>query len=111
MSMDGGPYPATPGSYPQSAGASGRATTSMVLGILSFLCCHLLGPVAWYLAVEERKAIRAGLSSPAGDGIATAGMILGIIGTAFLALGILLGILWIFVFGGLAVVGALAGSH
>ncbi len=107
MSMDASPYPAAPQPGPPSAGASGRATTSLVLAILGFVCCQLFGPVAWYLGAQERKAIRAGLSSPAGEGFATAGMILGIVGTVLL----LFGVLWLFIFGGLAVVGALLGNR
>jgi hypothetical protein len=86
--------------------ASSRATTSMILGILGFVCCQLCAPFAWYMGNQEVKAIKAGQSPAAGQGFATAGMVLGIIGTIFLVFGIL----WIFFFGGLAMISALSGA-
>jgi hypothetical protein len=82
--------------------ASSRATTSLILGILGFVCCQLCAPFAWYMGSQETKAIKAGQSPAAGQGLATAGMILGIIGTILLVFGLL----WIFFFGGLAVLSA-----
>lgn len=79
---------------------SSRATTALVLGILGFVCCQLCAPFAWYIGNQELKAIRAGASSMAGEGSAKAGMILGIIGSALLVFGLI----WIFVFGGMAIV-------
>jgi hypothetical protein len=55
------------------------------------------------LGAQERAAIQAGKSSPDGQGIATAGMILGIVGTVFLVLGFL----WVLFAGGMA---ALSGA-
>lgn len=86
--------------------ASSRATTALILGILGFVCCQLCAPFAWYMGKEETKAIKAGQSSAAGQGLATAGMILGIIGTIFLVFGVL----WIFFFGGMAILSALASA-
>ena len=94
----------------QPAKASGNAVTALVLGVAGFFCCNLVGPVAWYMGHQERKAIRAGLSSPAGDGMALAGMILGIIDTVLLVVALVFVVLWIVVFGGMAAFGAL-GHH
>jgi len=92
----------------QSQSASNQAITALVLGILSAICCNLLGPVAWYLGVQERKAIREGRSPLAGDSLALIGMILGIIGTIFLVIGLF----WIFALGGMAVLqGLMAASQ
>jgi len=102
MSTDASPYPSQP------AGASGRAVTALVLGIVAFFCCHLSGPVAWILGAQERKAIRLGQSSPAGDGYAMAGMILGIVATAILALGLVFAIIWLVAMGGFAILAAAA---
>jgi hypothetical protein len=88
-----------------SAG-SGRATTALVLGILGFLCCQLCAPFAWYIGKNEVAAIKAGTSPASGQGTAMAGMILGIIGTIFLVLGVI----WIFFMGGLAMMSAMAGA-
>lgn len=107
---EGSMIPPTPPSPPQTPGyiplpptavipakASGRSITSMILGILGLTCCGIMAPVAWILGSTELKDIGAGLSSPAGKGYATAGKILGIIGTIMIILSMLLAILW-FVF-------------
>src|SRR5262245_36782060 len=86
----------------QQQSASTQAIMSLVLGILSIVCCGILAPIAWYLGSQEQKAIREGRSPAAGEGVAKAGMILGIIGTVLL----ILGILWIFLWGGMAVLSA-----
>jgi hypothetical protein len=101
MGMDGGPYPM--GGYAPAPAASGRAKTALALGIAGFCCCcNLPGPVAWFLGAAERKAIREGQSSAAGDGLALAGMILGIIGTVLLFIGIIVGILYLVLGGAMA---------
>ena len=89
-----------------SEGSSNTPVISLVLGILGIICCGLLAPVAWIMGSQELKAIKAGTSPASGEGMAKAGMILGIIGTVLL----LFGILWIFFAGGMAVFqGLLAG--
>jgi hypothetical protein len=80
--------------------SSSRGTTALVLGIISIVCCALVGPVAWYLGKQELNAIAGGQAPASGEGVAKAGMILGIIGTVLLVFTIL----WIVFFGGLAVV-------
>lgn len=87
---------ANPG-QPQSA--STQAIMSLVLGILSFVCCPILAPIAWFIGNQEVKAIREGRSPVAGEGIAKAGMIIGIVGTVWMVLVAL----WIFFWGGMAV--------
>lgn len=82
--------------YPEQS----QATTALVLGILSIVCCGILGPFAWNIGQKELNAIDAGRRPPVNRGNANAGKILGIIGTAFL----ILGILWLFLLGGLAIV-------
>lgn len=99
------PPPPAPPAAPATAGSS-KATTALVLGILGFLCCQLCAPFAWYIGKNEVKAIKDGTSPAAGQGTAMAGMILGIIGTIFLVLGVI----WIFFAGGLAIMSAMASS-
>lgn len=84
------------GSAPAS---SNKPTISLVLGILGVVCCGLLGPIAWYMGSAELKAIRAGTAPAKGEGVAKAGMILGIIATVLL----LIGMAWVFFAGGMAV--------
>ena len=92
----GGGTTGTPGQ------AGGNATLILVLGIVGLLCCNLLGPVVWYMGKQELQGIAEGRLPAANEGTAKAGMILGIIATAFLVFGIL----WIFFFGGMAILGA-----
>lgn len=83
----------------QSQSSSNQAITALVLGILGIICCGFLAPVAWYLGNQELKAISEGRSPAAGEGLAKAAKILGIIGTILLVFSIL----WIFFAGGMAV--------
>jgi len=80
--------------------SSNRGTIALVLGIISIVCCAFLGPVAWILGKQELNAIAAGTAPASGEGVAKAGMILGIIGTVLIAFGFL----WVVFWGGLAVV-------
>ena len=72
--------------------SNNRPTIILVLGILGIVCCGLLAPVAWFMGSAELKSIRSGSSPAAGEGLAKAGMILGIIGSVLL----ILSLLWIF---------------
>ena len=86
---------------------SNRATTALILGIVGIVCCQLCGPFAWWMGKQELEAVRGGLSPAANEGMAKAGMILGIVGT------VLLGLTFIWMlFGGLAVVTSMMrGAH
>ncbi len=91
---------------PPSGKAASRATTALILGIVGLVCCPLCGPFAWYMGQQEGKAIRAGQSSQAGQGLATVGMVLGILGTLYLVFVLL----WVVFFGGLAMLSALSSA-
>jgi L-lactate permease len=84
---------------PPPTGPSSQAVVALVLAILSVCCCNILAPFAWILGNSERRAIREGRAPAAGDGYALAAVILGIIGTCLLGLVVL----WVFLFGGLAI--------
>jgi hypothetical protein len=88
--------PIGPGTPPAK---SNRPTVALIFGIIGIVCCPLCGPIAWVIGKQELDAIAAGRSAKEGEGLARAGMILGIIGTAFIALSLL----WIFLWGGMAV--------
>jgi hypothetical protein len=77
-----------PQQYPEGS----ESTTALVLGILGVVVCGILGPFAWYIGNREVKAIDEGRRDPTNRGSANAGKILGIVGTVFLGLGILVGI-------------------
>ena len=109
---EGGPYgaPQEPGQYgqpnqygqpqycqygaPSYGGApqsnSSKATTSLVLGILSLLCFGLLtGIPAMIIGRNATKEIDASNGTIGGRGMATAGFVTGIIGTLLSVLGII----------------------
>ena len=91
----------------QSQSSSTQAIVALVLGILGIICCGLLAPIAWYLGSQEVKAIREGRSPVAGEGLAKAAMILGIIGTVIFVLTLL----WIFFAGGMAILQGVMASQ
>ena len=78
--------------YPHSRGFSRdhNGVTIMVLGIVGFFCFGIvLGPVAWAMGASELKAIKRGEVNPDGQGMVTAGYVLGIIVTCMHLLGLL----------------------
>jgi hypothetical protein len=89
-----------------TASKSSQPTIALVLGILSILCCPILGPIAWYIGSQELKNIAAGSADASGEGLARAGKILGIVGTIF----IVFWILWIALWGGLAFIQGMTGN-
>lgn len=78
-------FPTQSGAYPEES----QATTVLVLGILSVVLCQILGPFAWSMGSKELAAISAGRRNPENRSTANAGRILGIVGTAFLIIGVL----------------------
>jgi hypothetical protein len=79
------------GGYAPAMGApnDGQATLSLILGIISVLCCPILGPVALFIGNASRQRIQASGGTLGGAGLAMAGLVLGVIGTVFLALGVI----------------------
>lgn len=82
-----------------------RALWALILGIVGVVCCNLAGPFAWYMGKNEVKAIDAGMGAKENRGMALAGMILGIIGTVLLVLAVI----WVLFFGGMAVISGMSG--
>jgi hypothetical protein len=74
-----------PPPYPPPENAPG-AIAALVLGIIGLSACQLCAPFAWWQGQSAENAIRASGGMLQGKGMATAGKILGIIGTALLAL-------------------------
>jgi hypothetical protein len=78
-----GQYP-PPGQYPLSPVApnSSKATTSLILGIVSIVMCGLfLGIPAMILSRQAKREIRESQGRVGGEGLATAGFVTGLIGT------------------------------
>jgi hypothetical protein len=70
--------------YPAQPHTNGKAMSSMITGIISLLFCYFgvfAGPVAIVLAVQGKKAIQESNGTQKGEGMATAGLVTGIIGT------------------------------
>ena len=76
------PFDAEPRS-PQNAPG---AVAALVLGILGILVCPLLGPFAWVYGRKGERAVDASGGVLGGRGLATAGKILGIVGTLLIVL-------------------------
>jgi hypothetical protein len=108
----GFPPPGPPRVFATPApGASGQAIAALVLGIAALVgnlggcCCCLIyalgfcGPVAWLLGHYELQAIRAGVAPRAGEGLANAGRVMGIVSSSLLALQLLALLVWIGVAG------------
>jgi uncharacterized protein DUF4190 len=83
---------------------SSQAVTALVLGILSLVCCPILGPIAWYMGSQERRAIREGRAPLSGEGLALAGIVTGVLGTLYMVFVAF----WIFFAGGLAILSGMA---
>ena len=90
------------GTTGSGGGAKGNSTLILVLGIVGLLCCNLLGPIVWYMGKQEMQGIAEGRIPSTNEGTAKAGMILGIVSTALLVIGLL----FFFLFGGMAILGA-----
>jgi hypothetical protein len=68
-----------------------RATAAFAVGIVSlvgavFVLPAALGPLAWYLGVSARRSIEREPGRWSGRGQATAGLVMGIVASAVLAL-------------------------
>jgi hypothetical protein len=69
-----------------------RATTVLVLGILSLVVCAPLGIAAWLMGNSDIKEMDAGVMDPSGRSTTNAGRICGIIGTILLIVGVLIAV-------------------
>ncbi len=70
--------------YTQQPRTNGKAMWAMIVGIVSILFCYLgvlIGPVAIVLGVLGKKDIKNSNGAETGEGMATAGLVTGIIGT------------------------------
>jgi hypothetical protein len=74
------------GVHPANPQNASNAVTALVLGILGIVLCPLLGPVAWSLGHKAEQEVDASAGTLGGRGLATAGKVLGIIGTLLIVL-------------------------
>jgi hypothetical protein len=95
MSM---PPPPPPGPSPYDSPYGGsqahpQGTTILVLGILSILCCGILGPVAWVMGNNALAEIDRNPAAYTNRGNVNAGRICGIVGTVLWVIGIIIAVI------------------
>ncbi|MAG94650.1 MAG: hypothetical protein CMJ48_13025 [Planctomycetaceae bacterium] len=66
-----------------------RGGLILAFGILSWFTCPVLGIVAWVMGNGDLREMRAGRMDPSGEGLATAGKILGMVSAILTGVGIL----------------------
>jgi hypothetical protein len=96
--LDGPPYGGAPyGGY--GVPDHPQAMLALVLGILGLVVCGVLAPFAWVIGGRAVAEIDASGGRVGGRSTANTGRILGIVGTVFLGLGllVLVGLLILFV--------------
>ncbi|TCI99792.1 DUF4190 domain-containing protein [Aeromicrobium sp. IC_218] len=89
--------PPPPGGYGYGDGGYGappeqnkKALWSMILGIVGLLCCGIAGIVAIVLSNTAKKEIAASGGRQTGAGMATAGLVLGIVAIVLWIAGIVI---------------------
>ncbi|MEO0649223.1 MAG: DUF4190 domain-containing protein [Planctomycetota bacterium] len=80
-----------------------RGTTILVLGILSLVCCGLIGVAPWMMGKDDLEAMQSGQMDPEGKGLTEAGRIIGAIGFGLWALTTLAYVVAIVFFGAVGV--------
>lgn len=87
-------FAAPPRALPGQPGSGGqpdsRATLALVFGILGLVACNFFAPFAWYIGHQCREDARRRGQPP--EGIATAGWIMGLIGTILFVLMLLVAV-------------------
>lgn len=85
------------GSARPNIGRAGRAAAPhrgglvLAFGILSWAtACFLFGVVAWIMAAEDLRAMRAGVMDNSGEPLTRAGMYLGLINVVVFGVGVLI---------------------
>ncbi|MBC7631003.1 DUF4190 domain-containing protein [Aeromicrobium sp.] len=72
--------PPAPGGYGAAPQQNKKALWSMILGIVGLLCCGILAGIpALVLSNQAKKEIQASNGQSTGSGMATAGLVLGIL--------------------------------
>ncbi|PPJ34338.1 DUF4190 domain-containing protein [Nocardia nova] len=63
-----------------------HATTVLILGVLSLLCCGALGPVAWVMGKRALDQIEMSGGTIGGRSQVVVGYVVGIVGTVLMVL-------------------------
>jgi hypothetical protein len=107
---DGG-YQQQPGYGGYGGGYGGQVehpqgTTVLILGVLGIVACQILGPIAWSMGNKALEEIDRDPLRYSNRSNVNLGRILGIVGTVFLALYLVGGVLYVIFF--IAIFGASA---
>lgn len=89
-----GPAPGRPAAAPAAPRVDTGGTGALVVAVIAWVLCGILHPIAWAMAASHERECRAQGIEP--SGATKAAKILGIIGTVFLAMGILLIVVFLF---------------
>ncbi len=79
-----------PGGVPQWAPDHPQTTVILILGIIGVTVFQICAPIAWYLGNKAKAEIEASNGAIGGLSMVNLGRILGIVGTAILALSVLI---------------------
>ena len=71
-----------------------NAVLALVLGIVGVAACSVCAPFAWYFGQQAEQAVDHSGGSLDGRSLATAGKILGMVGTVFLVITVVGLIVW-----------------
>ncbi len=72
-----------------------RGVLILVLGILSLMVCGILGIAAWMMGKSDLEKMRLGQMDKEGEALTRVGYILGIVGSIFFILSLLLVALYV----------------
>lgn len=81
--------------YPAGPPNASTAVAALVLGILGIILCPLLGPVAWVLGRKGEREVDSSGGAVGGRSLATAGKVLGMIGTFFILIGLAIAVAYV----------------
>jgi hypothetical protein len=87
-----------------------RGSLILVFGILSWLLCFIFGIVAWVMGNADLQKMDAGLMDPEGRGMTQAGKLIGMIHIIVSIVAIVFMLIFVFAFGGLAMLNAAQGG-
>ncbi len=94
----GSPYGVSPTGVPWGPPPDHpKAATVLILGILSFALCQVLAPFAWVIGRRTLREIDASGGRWGARSQVQVGYVLGIVGSILLALGVLLGVVYLVV--------------
>jgi len=66
-----------------------RGAVILAFGILGFVVCQLFGVAAWVMADKDLREMDLGYMDPSGRDMTMVGRILGMVGTALMALSVI----------------------